>query len=82
LIVGVFPQGGIDLLKSSLPGVYGLNMEVEMKLSTNANEKAVSRRSTRLIMASLFPTRRTAEPLLPGEWARILVVNKDPRDLT
>ena len=33
-------------------------------------------------MASLFPTRRTAEPLLPGEWARILLVNKDPRDLT
>ena len=33
-------------------------------------------------MGSLFPTRRTAEPLLPGEWARILLVNKDPRDLT
>ena len=33
-------------------------------------------------MASLFPTRRTAGPSLPGEWARILLVNKDPRDLT
>jgi DNA-binding NtrC family response regulator len=33
-------------------------------------------------MASLFPTRRTVEPLLPGELARILLVNKNPRDLT
>jgi DNA-binding response OmpR family regulator len=32
-------------------------------------------------MASLFPTRRIAEPLLPGDWARILLVNKDPQDL-
>jgi DNA-binding NtrC family response regulator len=34
------------------------------------------------MMASLFPTRRTAGPSLPGEWARILLVNKDPQDLT
>ena len=33
-------------------------------------------------MASLIPIRRTAEPLLPGEWARILLVNKNPQDLT
>ena len=35
--MGVFSQGGKDLLKSSLPGVHGLNMEDEMELSTNAN---------------------------------------------
>lgn len=33
-------------------------------------------------MASVFPTRRTAEPLLPGELARILLVNKNPQDLS
>jgi DNA-binding response OmpR family regulator len=32
-------------------------------------------------MASIFPTRRTTEPLLPGDWARILLVNNDPQDL-
>jgi DNA-binding response OmpR family regulator len=35
----------------------------------------------RLKMASLFPTQRTAGPLQPGDWARILLVNKDPQDL-
>jgi len=33
LLVGVFPQGGIDLLKSSLPGVYALKREDEGPLS-------------------------------------------------
>jgi len=32
-------------------------------------------------MASLYPIRQTAGSLLPGDWARILLVNKDPQDL-
>ena len=33
MIVGVFPLGDIDLLKSSLPGVYALKREDEGPLS-------------------------------------------------